>query len=131
MATYAELKETTANFRSKTDWNTDAGNEIQNNMINVALREIYNAYKWTKPWAILSEDLTMSSGASDLGSTFNPKFGLSRCTDENNNDYTEINQADQGDYTNNDDYVYWINYNNYTSKYRVNKPSIATKLIVS
>jgi hypothetical protein len=130
MATYAQLKQDTANYTAKNDYGTSSGNEIREHMINVAIRAIYNAHKWKMTWATSSEDLTMSSGAADLDSSYNPLFGLSRCTDENNNDYTEINPADQGDYTNTDDYVYWIDYNTSTECYRVNTPSTATTLSV-
>lgn len=78
--------------------------------INNAVNDIVNRYSFS--WNLTSDDLTLSSGTSDLPSDLNPKWGISDARIVNSSQlddyqFTQIPFYDRDNYSASD-YVYWI-----------------------
>jgi len=124
MATFQELKKITVGYRNKTDYTSV--DVVRDEMVNLARKEIYNTYPFR--WSRASTTLSLSSNKADLPSDYNPIFGIHYAKDENDNVYTQIDPNQQHDYTDTDDYVFWIDYDSSSGKYVFHTPSSATSM---
>jgi len=125
MATYVTIKKRTAYLMGESDYTT-AGDDktIRENHINHAVQDIVNAYRFS--WNLKTEDLTLSSGTSNLAEDYNPKWHLidARIVNSGSGDddiFSEVSIADRDNHdTDDSDYVYWITYNTTSERYIFN-----------
>ncbi len=90
--------------------------------INYAVKDITNAFPFS--WNVKTNTVTLSSGAGNLPTDFNPKWGLldARIVNSDTADddiFEQIPIADRDSYDD-DDYKYWITYDTSTSRYILN-----------
>lgn len=115
MATYVTIKKRTAYLMGESDYTTTGTDKtIRENHILHSIQDIINAFPFS--WNLATEDLTLSSGTSNLASDYNPKWHLADARIENSGSgdddvFTEVSVADRDNYdTDAGAYVYWITY---------------------
>lgn len=125
MATFTTIQKRTAYLMGESDYTTSNDDKtFRDDHINQSIQDIINAYPFS--WNVTSEDLTLSSGTSNLATDYNPKWHLKDARIENSGTsdddiFTEvpITDRDNAD-TDNGVYAYWITYDNSTKRYIFN-----------
>jgi hypothetical protein len=117
--TFADLIKRVYYLRGDADYTTSTTDlTILKDHINYSIKDIINVYPFER-WNVTTADLTLASGAADLPSDFNPKWGIvdARIVESDTFDdkgFTPIPIEDRDSYADTN-HRYWITYNTTTN----------------
>jgi len=133
MASLSQIQKRVNFLIGEFNYGTKANNVVITDHINAAINDILNRYPFS--WNQKIANITLTAGASDLATDYNPKWSVSDARIVNSSDgddsiFTLIPIHSRDSYSSSD-YGFWLTYNTSSNKYAFNSKTLTGTVAVT